>query len=272
MNKPKRRVGCCSNFFILFFLTLFYFLTPISNRFLLLGIDRTPIGTQIGRSDTLIVFSVNPFIPTVKMLSIPRDLWVTIPSIGENRINTAHFFAESQKPGSGPYLTMDTIDRNFSIRLKYYVRFNLNHFPGIIDAMGGIQVDLPTPMAGFPAGSYLLDGTQALAFVRSRSDGDDFFRISQGQLFIGAFIRRMLNPEFWPRLPAVISAASNAFDTNLPVWLWPRIGFALLRASIFGIENYSIDRSMVTPYTTTEGAQVLLPNWEMIHIYIKQIF
>lgn len=238
----------------------------------MLGIDRTPIGSQAGRSDTIIIFYVNPLLPTVKMLSIPRDLWVTIPSIGENRINTAHFFAESQKQDSGPYLTMDTIDHNFSIRLVHYIRFNLNHFPGIIDTMGGIHLDLPYPMAGYPSGSYFLDGTQALAFVRNRSDGDDFFRIRQGQLFVGAFIRQMLDPDFWPRIPSVLQAVSSTLDTNLPIWLWPRIGLALLRASIAGMENYSIDRNMVTPYTTPEGAQVLLPNWEIINAYIDENF
>ena len=63
--------------------------------------------------DTIILTTFNPWKPNVGMLSIPRDLWVNIPGVGENRINTAHFFAEANDPGSGPSATMDTIEAEF---------------------------------------------------------------------------------------------------------------------------------------------------------------
>jgi LCP family protein required for cell wall assembly len=248
---------------------LAYLLAPIASRFVLLGIDRTAGGSQAGRSDTIQVFSVDPLLPTVKLLSIPRDLWVTIPEFGENRINTAHFFAEAALPGSGPGHTMRTITQNFSLPLRYYVRLNLNNFPGLIDSMGGITVNLPQAMAGYPAGSYRLNGEQAMAFVRSRSDGDDFFRMSQAQFFIRSFALEMLNPAVWLRMPEIIPAALAAVDTNLPIWLWPRLGLALARASLTGVDSYAIDRSMVTPFVTSEGAQVLLPNWAAINELVK---
>ncbi len=216
--------------------------------------------------------SVNPLLPTVKLLSIPRDLWVTIPGFGENRINAAHFFAEAQEPDTGPDLALETIKGSFGVYVRYYVRFNLESFPAVIDSMGGIPLNLPEPMAGLPAGLNQLNGTQALAFVRSRSDGDDFFRIQQGQIFVSAFIRQLLNPLTWPRIPQILSSLSRVMDTNLPVWLWPRLTLALARASITGIESLSIDRSMVTPIVTSEGAQVLLPNWDLILPYIGNNF
>ena len=67
----------------------------------------------------------------------------------------------------------------------------------------------------------------------------------------------------WPRLPAVAAAGLSSIDTNVPVWLWPRLGVALLRAGD-GIDTRTVSREMVTPYTTDEGAMVLLPNWELI--------
>ena len=268
--RQRRGCGCCSSFFLLGLLLLAYLLAPISTRLVLLGIDRTADGSQAGRSDTIQVFSVNPLLPTVKLLSIPRDLWVTIPEFGENRINSAHFFAEAALPGSGPGHTMRTIEQNFSLPLRYYVRLNLNHFPGLIDSMGGITVNLPQAMAGYPAGSYRLNGEQAMAFVRSRSDGDDFFRMSQAQIFIRSFALEMLNPAVWLRLPEIIPAALAAVDTNLPIWLWPRLGLALARASLTGVDSYAIDRSMVTPFVTSEGAQVLLPNWAAIYELVEK--
>jgi len=216
--------------------------------------------------------SVNALLPKVKLLSIPRDLWVTIPGFGENRINAAHFFAEAQEPNSGPGLALETINSSFRIDLHNYVRFNLEGFPEVVDSMGGISLNLPEPMAGFPAGMNQLNGTQALAFLRSRSDGDDFFRIQQGQFFVSAFIRQLLNPPTWLRIPQILSAFSQAMDTNLPIWLLPRLAVAFVRASFVGIETLSIDRGMVTPTVTTEGAQILLPNWGLILPYIGNNF
>ena len=216
--------------------------------------------------------SVDPLLPTVKLLSIPRDLWVTIPGFGENRINAAHFFAEAQEIGTGPDLALETIQSSFGIDLRYYVRFNLEGFPEVIDSMGGITLNLPTSMAGFPTGQNQLNGTQALAFLRSRSDGDDFFRIQQGQIFITAFIRQLLNPSTWSRIPQILLSFSQAMDSNLPVWMLPRLIFAFVRASLTGIESLSIDRSMVTPTVTSEGAQVLLPIWDLILPYLGNNF
>lgn len=267
--RKRSGCGCCSSFLLLFLLLLAYLLAPVSTRFVLLGIDRTAGTSQAGRSDTIQVFSVNPLLPTVKLLSIPRDLWVTIPEFGENRINTAHFFAEAALPGSGPGHTMRTIEQNFSIPLRYYARLNLNNFPGLIDSMGGITVTIPQAMAGYPAGSHRLNGDQAMAFVRSRSDGDDFFRMNQATFFIRSFALEMLNPRVWLRLPEIIPAALAAVDTNLPIWLWPRMGLALARASITGVDSYAIDRTMVTPIVTNEGAQVLLPNWPAIQALVS---
>ena len=274
-SSGRKRLPCggcgCLAFFLLIALLL-YFIAPIGTQFLLLGIDRTPQGSLAGRSDTIMLVSVNPLLPIVKLLSIPRDLWVTIPGFGENRINAAHFFAEAQEPDTGPHLALETINSSFGIDLRYYVRFNLESFPAVIDSMGGITLNLPEPMAGLPAGLNQLNGAGALAFVRSRSDGDDFFRIQQGQLFVSAFIRQLLNPLTWPRIPQILISLSKVMDTNLPVWLWPRLTVALARASFTGIEKLSIDRDMVTPIVSSEGAQVLLPNWELILPYIGNNF
>src|SRR5512143_2909425 len=92
-----------------------YFLAPLRTNVLIMGIDRPPEGTAISRTDTLILMTVAPLKPYVGMLSIPRDLWVKIPGVGENRINTAHFFAEAQQKGAGPAAAMQTIRQNFGV-------------------------------------------------------------------------------------------------------------------------------------------------------------
>jgi hypothetical protein len=65
---------------------------------------------------------------------------------------------------------------------------------------------------------------------------------------------------------------SQVIDTNIPLWQWPRLLFALLRALLFGIDSQTIAREMVTPFQTSQGAQVLAPNWDAINPLLLRMF
>ncbi|MDT8898870.1 MAG: LCP family protein [Thermanaerothrix sp.] len=272
-KRRQRGLGCLALLLIpvvAFFAA--YFLTPFQTRILLMGIDRAPEGSMVARTDTIILVGIEPLQPRVRLLSIPRDLWVTIPGEGENRINTAHFFAEAKVPGSGPRALQETLRYNFGLNVPFYARVRFEGFVALVDAMGGITLDLPEPMAGLDAGQHHLNGEQALAFVRNRTGSDDFFRMAHGQLLLKAAFRQMLKPSSWPRIPAVLLAATQVVDTNVPTWLWPRLALALLRAGPDGIETHVLGREMVTPFTTSGGANVLLPNWEVIRPMVQDMF
>jgi LCP family protein required for cell wall assembly len=236
-----------------------------------MGIDTREDDSTLGRTDTLIMMHVNPLRPDVGMLSIPRDLWVTIPNVGENRINTAHFFAEANAPGSGPQAVLDTVEHNFDLRFPYYARVRFSGVRGVIEAMGGIDVEISEPTGGLEPGKYHLNGEQALAFARDRAHGDDFGRMKQGQIVILAAARRMLLPWVWPRIPEVIAAFFSSVDTNLPIWQWPRLVLAIARAGD-DLDHRAISRDEVIPFTTDQGAQVLAPNWELINPMLLDIF
>jgi polyisoprenyl-teichoic acid--peptidoglycan teichoic acid transferase len=253
-------------------LSALYFLSPGRTNILLLGIDYTDPGSSVGRSDTNILTTIIPSNPYVGMLSIPRDLWVNIPSIGQNRINTAHFFAEANQPGSGPQAAMQTIRENFGVNVDYYIRIKFEGFRDVFDAMGGVDITLDKSTAGYDIGSHHLTGKKALAFARNRTGSDDFFRMAQGQLIIKSAFKQMLSPLNWPRLPAVTLAMSRALDTNIPVILWPRLMATLLRVGPENIDNRVLSRELVTPFTTDQGANVLLPNWEAINPILLEIF
>lgn len=250
----------------------FIFFTPFRTNMLVIGIDRTPDGTSIGRSDTMILTTLPPILPLMSLLSIPRDLWVTIPGYGENRINTAHYFAELDKPGSGMKAASEVVETNFGINVPYVIRLKFDGFVNIVDAMGGVTVTLPQDMSGFSAGKHLLDGTQALRFVRDRSGSDDFFRQQRGQLFLSSAVKNMLNPVKWVRLPQILAAMFQAVDSNVPLWVWPRLVYGITFSAIKGFDSHAIDRDLVTPWVTSEGAQVLLPNWDLINPLVKEIF
>ncbi len=277
-RRRRRRpatTGCLAATLLLVFLgtiAAFYLLAPGRTNVLLLGIDYTDPGNSTARSDTLILATFEPFRPYVGLLSIPRDLWVAIPGVGENRINTAHFYAESQSPGSGPALALKTVRLNFGVNVRYYARLRFEGFREVVDAMGGVDIELTETMAGYPPGKHHLTGHKALAFVRHRAGVDDFYRMQQGQFLMKAVMKNLLRPANWPRLPAVGKALLETVDTNLPIWLWPRLGMALLRAGPSGIDNRIISRQMVVPFFTDGGADVLAPNWELINPVVKEMF
>jgi len=277
-NSPTRhtfRIGCLSVLVLLICLLMassVYLFVPFRTNILLLGIDRSPDGSALGRSDTNILVTVLPLKPYVGMLSIPRDLWVNLPDFGQNRINAAHFLAENNQPGSGPIVALETIRQNFGIDVNYFVRIRFDGLINIVDALGGLDIELEDQMAGYPAGDYHLDGEQALAFVRDRQGTDDFFRMQQGQFFLKEVWEQLIQPRGLIRFPAVIAAVTRAVDTDLPAWLWPRLGLALLRAGSKGIDSRVISREMVTPFTTSEGAQVLMPDWSKINPVLLAMF
>jgi LCP family protein required for cell wall assembly len=272
-RKPRRISGGCARAVIFAFIALAaYFFTPLPNNLLILGIDRTPEGTDLGRSDTIILVSARPLAGRMEMLSIPRDLWVPIPGYYESRINAAHAFGEGAAPGGGPQLALQTVRENFDVNVNRYLRIRLAGFADVIDALGGVDITLDAPASGYPAGTHHLDGTQALAFVRDRT-GDDFFRMAHGQLFIVSMGKKMLNPLTWFRIPGALIALNRAVDTNLPFWLWPRVGFVFMRAILFdGFDTRTLPREAVTPWLTVEGAQVLLPNWDLIRPLVREMF
>ena len=189
-------------------------------------------GDRAGLSDTMMILHVDPGQGKAAILSIPRDLWVTVNG-SHDRINAA--FADG-----GPKLLISTIQDNLGIQINHYAEVDFSGFQNIVNTIGGLNVyidapakdtnsglDLPT------AGCVQLDGDQALAYVRSRyyqyyeagrwvyDTSSDFGRIKRQQ----DFIRRMLKK-------AVSSGLSNPLTLN--------------RLISIGVDNLTIDSTMST--------------------------
>lgn len=270
-REPARKRHPVRNGFVIL-LILFLFFTPMRSTLLIIGIDRTPEGSNAGRSDTMILATMPPFLPQMTLFSIPRDLWVSIPGVGENRINTAHYFAELNQPGTGFAAAAGVVEANFGIKVPYVIRIKFDGIINIVDAMGGITVNVEQPTAMFEAGVQTLDGTQALAFVRDRSGSDDFSRQKHAQIFLSSAVKTMMNPAKWLRIPAVGAAVIQSLDTNIPFYAWPRLLYGMAYSAVFGFDAQTLDRNWVTPWLTDGGAQVLIPNWDLINPAIAEIF
>lgn len=270
--KPRKRFTILFLGVVLGLLIGLYLFIPVRSNILLLGVDRTPDGTALGRTDTIILSSIVPLQPTVGAVSIPRDLWVTVPGYGESRINTAHFFGENSGTGDGPRLAIETVENNFGVDVHHYVRVQFDGFQSFIDAFGGIEIELEEPTGGYPAGTHFLNSEDALAFVRDREGTDDFFRMRQGQVFLKSLLSQITAPQSWVKLPGAFFALGGAIETDVPLWKLPVIGVALLRTGVSGIEFQAIDREMVQGFTTVQGAQVLAPNWSVINPLLLEMF
>lgn len=271
--KNKHRKKGCLGWLIAAAAILLIFFTPFRINILLLGIDPTKNETAVGRSDTMILSTIPPVSPYMHFLSIPRDLYVDVPGHYQNRINTAHFFAEAEKAGSGPAAAAQVVEVNFHVSVPYTVRIRVEGFKEIVDAMGGVTVYLPEDMSGLKAGYNILDSTAALRFVRDRKGSDDFFRQQRQHIFLKGAAKKMMNPLNWWRIPLMVKAVEDSITTNVPFFLYPRIGYSLLFSAIKGFDMHTLDHgTMTNDWLTPEGGQVLLPNWDLINPLVDKLF
>ena len=257
--------------FVLLILSL-YFLGPFRTNILLLGTDDSPERGSLGRTDTIILTTIVPLKPYIGMLSIPRDLWVTIPNVGEQRINTAYFFAEADQSGTGGDAATETIRENFGVTVPNYAIIHMTGIVAAIDIFGGVNIQLDSPSGGYPAGEHSLSGIEALAFARDRAGSSDFSRMQRTQILLLAILNKGFEPSSWPKFPQFVLSLAKGVDTNIPLWQWPRLLFVLARAPLFGIDSRTITPEMVVPFTTSGGAQVLGPNWGEINQLMDEMF
>ncbi len=153
------------------------------------------------RSDVIILVHTDPRAQRATLLSFPRDLWVPIPGHGKNKINSAF---EGGINGGGPQLVTKTVEDLTGIHINHYLYIDLARFQHIVDAIGGVQLCIPTAMHDIltgldvQAGCQTLNGYQALAYVRTRHQPcdyvPDFSRIGRQQQFLRAVLNRILQP------------------------------------------------------------------------------
>jgi LCP family protein required for cell wall assembly len=268
-------------------ISLLLFAPPPRTNILLLGLDRRPQEkTSAARSDAMILMTVYPQGRYVGMLSIPRDLYVTLKDGSTNRINTAYFFGELALPGSGPAMAVRTVQTNFGVDVQHYARVDLAGFVRIIDAMGGIDLNVPHPLVddeyptydyatttvSFDAGQQHMDGERALAYARIRHGSSDFQRAERQQWVIQAALRRLLQPAAWPLLPRVALAAQQSISTDLSPLDLARLAPTLLWVGPGSIDRAVIEGDMVQPFTTDGGADVQLPVWARINPVLTRMF
>lgn len=183
---------------------------PVS--ILLLGVDQRE-GDK-GRSDTMILLTINPEEETTNMLSIPRDTYVEIPGYDDDKINHAYAYG-------GEQLAVQTVEGFLEVPVDYYIKLNFEGFAALIDAIGGITVDVKYEVhldgTDLYPGVQHLNGKQALDYCRQRYDTSegDFSRQEAQQDVIEATIDQLISFDTIKNMDEIIAALGDHMTTNL---------------------------------------------------------
>lgn len=244
---------------------------------LLIGIDRRP-GEQRGeayRSDSIIILTIHPEARQASMISLPRDLWVQIPlsddNIYEGRINEAYAQGIlTGYSGGGPALLKETLQLNFGIDIDKYVVLDFEAFVEIVDALGGIDIDIPDHVAylystdeqpgserwfELTPGNYHLSGDDALAYSRYRLDSD-LYRMERQQRVILAAVDRALSLGALSRAPDLWDRYHEAVQTDVSAFQVPGLAALLRDIPSDHIYSYTLNDAVVG-FQTAGGASVL---------------
>ncbi len=253
-------------------------------NFLLIGSDRrSPTGST--RTDTMVVAILRPNEGQVSLISIPRDLWVSIPGYENNRINTAYQLGISTGyPGGGPALLKETIQYNLGIRIDHTAMVDFNGFSKIVNTLGGVDVPVVCPYTDWrlidpsynpelEANWYLhtvdpgvihMDGDLALWYARSRQRSNDFDRGRRQQEVLRALFVQALQTGTLTRIPDLYNNLRDSVETDLGLGDILQLSLYAPRMTNADIRSYYIRPPIVNSWITSGGAYVLSPNQDLL--------
>ena len=259
--------------------------------FLLLGSDKRPGQTYSQtRTDTIIVAVIRPSSGQVALISVPRDLYVYIPTVGMAKVNAAFRYGEMYNyPGGGFALLKDTILYNLGLSIDHLAIVDFDSFRRIVDTLGGIDVPVfcsytdwrlidpsldpenENNWALYTVGTGVIhmDGDLALWYARSRSKSDDFDRGRRSQEVIRALYRRALQTDSISKIPQLFNDFSAAVATDLSLADLLQLSPLALHLNNADIRSFYIGRDLVTSAITQSGAS-LLPNGPAIQSMLQQ--
>lgn len=252
---------------------------------LLIGNDSRENGED-GRSDAMILLSVNSKSKKIYMTSILRDIYVDIPGHDGNRLNAAYSFG-------GAELLMETVEQNFDIEVNRYVLVNFEAFANLVDAVGGVDLELSSEEVEYvnaylweynilterPEGTDYMDtslsgmvhlnGPQALAYSRNRYIGTDFGRTERQRKVLSAVIKNLpaaavTNPK------ELIDGLMPNLTTNLTQSECYQLSFLAAKLLSYDIVQSSIPLDGTYKDATIRGMAVLEVDFEANKKYIQE--
>lgn len=207
---------------------------------LIMGVDTRE--DDIGRSDTMMVAAVDPKKKQSSLLSIPRDTRVHIAGYGYEKINAAFLLG-------GRKLAQSTVEDFLGTPIDHYVMVNNRAFKKVIDAIGGIDIDVEMRMEyedpwdddgglviDLYPGFQHLDGKEAIGYVRYRDEEGDIGRIARQQKFVRAVMEKITSPSIITDLPGIASAVYDNIETDMSLRQLLELAGALKEARSQGLK------------------------------------
>src|SRR5574338_1255725 len=238
-------------------------------NFLLIGSDRRPGGSF--RTDTMVIAILRPNEGQVSLISIPRDLWVSIPGWENQRINTAYQHGISVGyPGGGSGLLKDTIQYNLGIRIDHTAMVEFDGFRQIVDTLGGVDVPVACAYTDWrlidPSfdpenennwelyttgpGLVHMDGDLALWYARSRQKSNDFDRGRRQQEVLRALFSQALQAGTLKRIPELYNDLKSTVETDLGLVDLLQLSLYAPKLSSADIRSYYIRPPYVNSWIT----------------------
>ena len=207
---------------------------------LIMGVDKRE--DDVGRSDTIMIATIDPRLDQATLLSIPRDTRVKIRGRGYDKINAAFAYG-------GVYLAESTVESFLGIDIDHYVLIDTNSFVKIIDAIGGVNIDVEKRMfyedpwddngglvIDLYPGQQHMDGKTAVTYVRYRDSEGDIGRVKRQQAFMTACMNKVTSPEIVPRIPKIAREVIDAVETDMSLRQLLELAGALKAAAQNGLE------------------------------------
>lgn len=208
---------------------------------LVLGVDER--ADDVGRSDTMFVITIDPKTKEVSMLSVPRDTRVKIPGHGLDKINHAYAFG-------GHKLSQQAVEDLLGVKMDHYVLINFAGFFKIVDALGGVDVNVEKRMyyedpydnlvIDLKPGMQHLNSKTAIQYVRYRDEEGDLGRIKRQQHFIKAVIEKVTSPSVITKIPDLIREVSAAVKTDMSTTEMLSVAKTFHDAYQNGLETYTV--------------------------------
>lgn len=238
---------------------------------------------QGGRTDSIIIVSINRQTRTAVLLTLPRDLYVVIPGWKMTRINLALPHGHGANyPGGGGGLIKDTIEYNLGIPIDYYARIGFDGFQQVVDALGGVEIINNCPLTDWrliapdldpeleeswaqftlEPGLHQMDGDLALWYVRSRLTTNDFERGQRQQQLLRAILDKGLSLELLPELPQLWQTYRETIETDMNLPLLLELAALAPAVQENGIQHLSLSGESVRAWREPgSGAAVQLVQW-----------
>lgn len=250
---------------------------------LVLGSDQR-VGTTNWRTDVMMIVALDFEHERAGVISVPRDLYIdVIPNHQPNRVNVIDYLGERDEgDGGGPSLLSTIIGDKMEIRIDHFLRFDFNSFQAVVDALGGVDVDIDCPFRDYfsventllnlEPGIVRMDGEQALVYVRSRRFGGDLDRARRQQRFVWAVRNQMLKENMLPRVPALYEALNDSIQTDIGIVNAIRIVRFALALQEEEIHGFVLAPPDLLTSGWRAGMSVFLPDWPAIRRAVQTVF